>query len=154
MPLSNEAIFTAAEVSEVNTLVTSILDSLRDFVNLVKGVAVAPAVFLQIPIRQEQLQNLIDSYSVIYDLLPRAVFEAHMDAMIQLRDELDTAEGRATQVSAGWDPMQSTMPRPLRWERGPNNGALRLDIPRELVETLIDDVGLTNQEISQLLGKL
>lgn len=152
MPLPDETPFTPTEVIEVVQLVTNILSPIQNFISTVNGVAVAPDTFLQIPFQQERLQNLIDHFSVIHDLIPRPTFEQYMNAMLSTRDQLIEAETRAPPLSEA-----RTDGKPLfgalETECGPN-GNMRLAIPQELVESLMDDVGLTNTEIADVLGML
>ncbi|KAG8928962.1 hypothetical protein FRC01_005115 [Tulasnella sp. 417] len=146
MALPDEAPFTPQEVEEVLSLVHNVFGPIQQYSILINSVAVAPAVFLQLPVYQERLQCLIDSFSTIYDLLPQSVFCQHMDAMLDCRDALTEAEQRAPLAS---DPTAAPLFGELEWEDGPNGP--RLSIPRDLVETLMYDVNLTNQEIAAIL---
>ncbi|KAG9040518.1 hypothetical protein FS837_000513 [Tulasnella sp. UAMH 9824] len=146
MPLPDEAPFTPQEVEEVLNLVHTVFGPIQQYNTLVNSVAVSPAVFLQLPVYQERLQCLIDSFATIHDLLPEPVFCQQMDAMLDCRDALNMAEQRAPLAS---DPNARPLFGELQWEDGPN-GPL-LSIPWELVETLMYDVNLTNQEIANIL---
>lgn len=146
MALSDEAPFTSQELEEILDLVHTVLGPIQQYSTLVNSIAVSPTVFLQLPVYQERLQCLIDSFSVIYDLLPQSVFCQQMDAMLDCRDALSMAEQHAPLVS---DPNATPLFGELQWEDGPNGP--RLSIPRELVETLMYDVNLTNQEIANIL---
>lgn len=150
MPLPDEALFTEAEVIEVVHLVNTVLSPINVFISSLDAAVVHPDAFLQIPYRQEQLQNLIDHFSVIHDLIPRPVFEQYLGSMLSASDQLTEAETRAPPLSGGsmdGQPLFGTLEREYT-----QNGSLRLAIPQELVESLMDDVGLTNEEIADVLG--
>ncbi|KAG8912408.1 hypothetical protein FRC01_005109 [Tulasnella sp. 417] len=150
MPLQDEAPFTEEEVLEVVQLIDSILIPIYDFITTLNAVVVAPETYLQIPYRQEQLQNLIDHFSIIHDLIPRPTYDPYLASMLLARDQLLEAEARAPPFSE-----EGTDGRPLfgtlQLEYGPT-GNVRLAIPKELVRSLMDDVGLTNEEVAQVLG--
>ncbi|KAG8938269.1 hypothetical protein FRC04_009189 [Tulasnella sp. 424] len=150
MSLQHEAPFTEEEVLEVVQLVDSILLPIHDFIAMLHGLAVAPETYRQIPSYQEQLQNLIDHFSVIHDLIPRPTYDTYFASMLLIRDQLLEAEARAPPLpEAGADgrPLFGT----LQVECGPN-GNVRLAIPEELVRSLMEDVGLTNAEVANVLG--
>ncbi|KIO19207.1 hypothetical protein M407DRAFT_31160 [Tulasnella calospora MUT 4182] len=146
MPLPDEAPFTEAEVIEVVHLVNTVLSPINTFISSLDAAVVHPDAFLQIPYRQEQLQNLIDHFSVIHDLIPRPIFEQYLGSMLSASDQLAEAETRAPPLSGGSidsQPLFGALEREYT-----QNGSLRLAIPQELVESLMDDVGLTNDEIA------
>lgn len=152
MSLQHEAPFTEEEVLEVVQLVDSILLPIHDFITMLHGLAVAPETYRQIPSYQEQLQNLIDHFSVIHDLIPRPTYDTYFASMLLIRDQLLEAEARTPPLpEAGADgrPLFGT----LQVECGPN-GNVRLAIPEELVRSLMEDVGLTNAEVANVLGTL
>lgn len=145
MPLPDELPFSPAEIHKVTSTLDDLLHPIRDFISVVNGVAVPPASFLQIPLRQEQLQHAIDAFSQVYDLMPQQLFEQYMNFMLSCRDALQAAEQHAHSPT-GESPFGA-----LEMEAGPNGP--RLAIPQELVASLIYDVGLSNQEIADLIGK-
>ncbi|KAG8921867.1 hypothetical protein FRC02_012306 [Tulasnella sp. 418] len=69
-----------------------------------------------------------------------------MNEMITCRDALILAENSRMATWKSETPLFSV----LDIEEGPKG--LRLKIPRELVESMIEDAGLTNEEIAKLLG--
>ncbi|KAG9022526.1 hypothetical protein FS837_006305 [Tulasnella sp. UAMH 9824] len=118
MSVQHEAPFTEEEVLEVVQLVDSILLPIHDFIATLNGLAVAPETYLRIPSCQEQLQNLIDHFSVIHDLIPRPTYDKYFVSMLLARDQLFEAEARAPPLSeAGADggPLFGT----LQVEHGP-----------------------------------
>lgn len=145
MDLPDNAPFSPQEVHEVTTTLNNLLRPLREFISLVNDVAIPPAAFLQIPLKQEQLQHALDAFSHVYDLMPRALFEQYIDYMISCRDALQSAEQLAPTAAPG-----SSLFGPLDLEDGPFGP--RLAIPQDLVASLIYDAGLTNQEIADLIG--
>ncbi|KAG8923607.1 hypothetical protein FRC00_006040 [Tulasnella sp. 408] len=151
MPLPDETPFTIEEVLEVLELVNTVLTPINAFVSTLNGAIVAPDTFLQIPFWAERLQSLIDHFSIIHDLIPRPLFEDYLNSMLSARDQLLAAETRAPPLSGGANDGKLLFGT-LQREYGPNGG-VRLELPRELVQSLIDDVGLTNEEIANVLGE-
>ncbi|KAG8957844.1 hypothetical protein FRC00_003450 [Tulasnella sp. 408] len=152
MPLPDETPFTIEEVFEVVELVNTVLTPINAFVSTLNGAIVAPDTFLQIPFWAERLQSLIDHFSIIHDLIPRPLFEDYLNSMLSARDQLLAAETRGPPLSGGENDGKLLFGT-LQQEQGPNGG-VRLELPRELVQSLIDDVGLTNEEIANVLGIL
>lgn len=150
MPLPDEVPFTIEEVLEVVELVNTVLTPINAFISTLNGAIVAPDTFLQIPLWAERLQSLIDHFSIIHDLIPQPLFEDYLNSMLSARDQLLAAETRAPLLS-GEENDGKLLFGTLQREYGPNGG-VRLDLPRELVRSLMDDVGLTNEEIANVLG--
>lgn len=145
MPLPDERPLTADEISDIDRTALNTLKVVQQYVVHIRSVAVNPAVFLQIPVHHDLLQNLIDHYSILYDLLPRELFTLRMNEMIMCRDQLIEAEKTA--------PAQGDLPSLFTLELEiSDRGFPRLAIPRDFVEVLINDAGMTNSEIADVLG--
>ncbi|KAG9043187.1 hypothetical protein FS837_009922 [Tulasnella sp. UAMH 9824] len=140
-----DQVLTPHDVLDIVSTVNSILDAVQQYIHEVQSVAVDPAAFLQLPLKQEQLQNLIDAFAALYDALPWEIFESHMNEMLVYRDQLEDLENRA--ASRGDLPPLFS----LEWELS-ERGCARLAIPRDFVECLVYEAGLTNPEIASLLG--
>lgn len=159
MPLAEEIPFSHAEVIELQSSVESLLLTFRQFITAVDQDRVDPHLVQEIPKHEEQLQNLIDSYSLIYDLIPEWLFIQQMDQMLAFRDvflrllQCHEAELLREMISESQGDTATSRPLfgSLGYEGGPRGG-IRLAIPLELVASLIHDVGLTNEEISSILG--
>ncbi|KAG8898513.1 hypothetical protein FRB99_007389 [Tulasnella sp. 403] len=143
MPLPDEEPLTAAEILAISQHVDDLLESHRSFVNLVKGVAVAPAVFDEIPTREDELQTLIDAYALLYDLLPTELHERQTREMLSIRDDLAEVQRPVAADSSLSEEQWGT-------EEGPRG--LRLAVHQPLVESLMYDAGFTNREIAKFSG--
>lgn len=137
--------FSPDEISKVETATYRALQPIQAYIRKLRDIAVDPAAFLQLPMKQEQLQNLIDAYTSIFDLLPERFFCNHMDEMLLCWDQLADLESSRT--------AQGNLPSLFSLEiELSEQGFPRLAIPQDFVETLINDAGLINPEIASLLG--
>lgn len=160
MPLADEIPFSPTEVIELKSSVDSLLLTIQHFITAVDQHRVNPNLVREIPNHEERLQNLIDSYSLIYDLIPESLFIQQMDQMLAFRDvfrwltQRHEAELLREIVSESQGDTANSRPLfgHLGYEGGPRGG-IRLAIPLELVESLMHDVGLTNEEIANVLGE-
>lgn len=160
MSLAEEIPFSPAEVIELQSSVESLLLTFQQFITAVDQDRVDSNLVQEIPKHEERLQNLIDSYSPIYDLIPEWLFIQQMDRMLAFRDvflrllQCHEAELLREMISESQGDTATSRPLfgSLSYEGGPRGG-IRLAIPLELVESLIHDVGLTNEEIASILGE-
>lgn len=145
-PPANEPSLTEAEVHGIDGCFQQTLDPIRCYLHDARSTAVNPTTLLQLPFKQDELQEVIDAYAVLYNLLPEELFTLRMDEMLVCRDQLIDLESTAT-AQADMAPLFT-----LELELS-DRGTPRLAIPQDFVEMLINDAGLSNREIAELLGR-
>lgn len=146
MPLGDEPPLSDAELAQIYESVNTQLQPIRDYAQLMRGGVIEPAAFLQLPLIQEKLLNIIDALAAVYDLLPQEAFLPRMNELIAYRDELLRLESHAE--AAGNLPELVTLDIEMN-----ERGYPQLAIPQAFVEMLISDANLTNPEIAEILGK-
>lgn len=147
MPLPDEQPLSNESIDSVEKKVADTLAVVRQYLAHLRSTAVHPTLFLNLPIYHDCLQNLIDNYYDLQDLLPGELFLLRLNEMLDCRDQLlDMEKTAGTAVN-----LPSLFTLDLESSA---RGCPRLSIPREFVEELFDEAGMTNREVADLLGEI
>lgn len=132
------------DVTDAQNLAESVIHSIQQFILQLRGAIVSPALFLQIPAELERVESLASAYNSLRDVLSQELFLFTMDSILHCQESLILEESRS---------MRDLPPvfDVINTETGPQ-GHPRFSLSEGFVRNLIDEVGLQNKEIAQLMG--
>ncbi len=94
----NEPPLSTDDITRIDATEQKTLDAIQDYMARLRGVAIAPNLFLSLPAYHNQLQNMIDAYASLHAVLTQELFIIRMDQMIICRDQLQDSEKSASSL--------------------------------------------------------